>query len=161
MKKLSILLYIIIWLPLTPEAQQVRKLELMSQSPVMEPAAQPVYKQEKPHPVSMVGGVIGTIGFFALLFTGVIVYEDDQFAIGWDNIDFDTAEISGAGMLLASVPILLAGESMDKKRKAKRTTAAKYRNSPTICTNTYTTPTGFSTHSIRVPSIGISIPLNK
>ncbi|HEX5669672.1 MAG TPA: hypothetical protein VFX73_12755, partial [Chitinophagaceae bacterium] len=159
--KLAILLYITIWLPLMPEAQQVTELELMPQPPVMEPAVQPVYKQEKPHPVSMVGGAIGMIGFFALLFTGVIVYEDEQFAIGWDNIDFDTAEISGAGMLLASIPIVLAGESMDKKRKSKRTTATKNRNSLTVCTKTYTTPTGFSTHSIRVPSIGISIPLSK
>ena len=144
-----------------PEAQHVTELELMPQPPVIESAVQPVYKKEKPHPVSMVGGVIGMIGFFALLFTGVIVYEDDQFAIGWDNIDFDTAEISGAGMLLASIPIVLAGESMDKKRKAKRNTAAKNRKLLTVCTNTYTTPTGFSTHSIRVPSIGISIPLTK
>lgn len=160
MKTLAIILYTIS-LPLMLKAQNVKEIEITAQPPVVEPSTQAVYQKEKPHPVTMVGGTIGAIGFLALLFTGVIVIEDDRFAIGWDNIDFDSAEISGAGMVLASIPIVLVGESMDKKRKAKRSAKAKKGNALAVHTNTYSTPTGFSTHSIRVPSIGISIPLSK
>lgn len=156
MKKLITMVFIAI-MPSCLEAQNVKELELIPDQTI----SQSDYKIDKPHPVSIVGGTIGAIGFFALLFTGVIVYEEDQFSIGWDNIDFDTAEISGAGMLLASIPIVLVGEGMDKKRKAQKTIKGKKRNSPVVCTTIYSTPTGFSTHSIRIPSIGVHFPLSK